>query len=504
MSTRAPYSSGCHACRRMKVKCDENKPQCGRCTKARRVCPGYRDAKQIIFRSMNAELASKAKASRLAQTQTHRTIAAPDHTRGIVSPSSTPLLLTQPSETWHDRAISYFLHNYSFAPTRDNSGYLGFLPDLLDSNSSAPYLKSAVLAAGSASLANITGFGYLERTAEKQYGETLRSISRVLQDPFEASSDAALTTIVVLQMYEAIAGLTSVTRDPHDKALIELSRLRSRARPGTGNGNALLSTIHFRIHINAVGGLCPSPIETEYDNKAAYFPTPQAELCQLMRETSRCCAEVQTRLLVPGKKFLKSEIIGSLDDLFSAYLCLLDWGASPLSGLSYQSCTIPSRHDHDSQPETFPGKYHLFKDIQHGAIWISFWCTVIYALQVLVYISSHPVLREYFIQGQHSSWQLRKRLYDTVDEICACVPYMLADVDQSGLPTVRRDGKALGCYFLLRGLYVASCVTGLTSVQREYMMKTLLRIAYGKGIKLALRPRNRWLNQHRDGLVQYQ
>ncbi|KAI0426028.1 hypothetical protein F5Y09DRAFT_320223 [Xylaria sp. FL1042] len=497
MSTRAPYSSGCHACRRMKVKCDENKPQCGRCTKARRACPGYRDTKQVIFRSMNAELASKAKTSRPSRTRTHPAIATSDHGGRIGSSSFTPRLLTQPSETWDNRAISHFLHNYSFAPTKESPGYLGFLPDLLDNTSSASHLKSAVLAAGSASLANITGLGYLERTAKRHYGKTLRSISRALTDPLEASSDAALTAIVVLQMYEAIAGITSVTRDPHEKALIELSRLRGSARPGFGNSNALLRIIHVRVHINAIGGLSPSPIDAEYDVKAAYFPTHQAELCRLMRETSRCCAEVQAMLLVPGKAFLKSEIMGSLDDLFSAYLCLVNWWASPPSSLSYQSCMMPTRDDYESQLETFPKKYHLFKDIQHGGTWISFWCALIYALQILVYASSHPVLQDTFNQGHHSSSQLRKRLYDTVDEICACVPYMMADVDQSGLPTVGRDGKALGSFFLLRGLYVVSCVAGLVSAQREYLLKTFLRIAHGKGIKLALRPRNRWLNQQR-------
>ncbi len=148
---------------------------------------------------MNAGLASKVKASCLS---THTDIATPDHVGGIASASFTPRLLTQPSEMWDTRAIAYFLHNYSSPPTKDGPGYLGFLPDLLGNNSSARYVESAVLAAGSASLANITGLAYLERTAEKYYGETLRSISAALKDPFEASSDATLTAIVVLQMYE--------------------------------------------------------------------------------------------------------------------------------------------------------------------------------------------------------------------------------------------------------------------------------------------------------------
>ncbi|KAI1422586.1 hypothetical protein F5Y12DRAFT_799403 [Xylaria sp. FL1777] len=502
MSMRAPYSSGCHACRRMKVKCDGKKPQCERCTKARRVCPGYRDAKQVIFCSMNAGLASKAKTSRLSRAREPTTVAELDDAGGIASASFTPRLLTQPSEMWDTRAISHFLHNYSFPPTKDSPGYLGFLPDLLGNSSSVQYLESAVLAAGFASLANITGLTYLERTAEKHYGETLRSISSALKDPLKASSDGALAAIVVLQMYEAISGITNVSGDPHDKGLVELLRLRGNGRLSTGNGMALLQIIHSRVHVNSVGGLAPSPIDVKYDAEAVDFPAHQAELWRLMRRTSQCCVEARAMILVQGRYAFKSEIINSLDCLYSAYLCLLHWRATSPSSWSYQSCKMPTEN-HGSQRGGFPEEYHLFKNIQHGAMWISFWCTVIYALQMLVYASSLPVLQQTFNQGRQSSWDLKKQLRNAVDDICACVPYMMADVDQSGLPTVGKDGKALGSYHLLRGLYVASCVAELTTVQRDYMMRTFLRIAHGRGIKLALRPRNRWLNRHRDSVAQH-
>ncbi|KAI0534694.1 hypothetical protein GGR58DRAFT_481939 [Xylaria digitata] len=495
MSTRIPYSLGCHACRRMKIKCDEKKPQCGRCTKAHRVCPGYRDNNQVIFRSMNARLASKSRTSR--SSRIHTTITAPNHiVASVASVSCAPRLLTQPSEKWDTKAISHFLHNYSFASTKDSPGYLGFLPDLLGSNLNVRYLESAVLAAGFASIANITGFSHLERTAEKHYGETLRSISIALKDLSEASSDPALAAIIVFQMYEVIIGVTSGSSDPHQKGLIELSRLRGNARLSTGSGNDVLQIIHSRALINSIGGLCPSPIEAGYDIRPVDSSTHQSELWRLMRETSQCCVETQAIVLVLRKGIFKSEIIKSLDQLFSAYLSLLSWGAASPSRWSYRSCKIPTGDENDSQQGTFPEKYHLFKNMHHGATWINFWCTLIYALQTLLYVSTRPIIQHIFTQGPHLAWDFRTRLRDAVDEICACVPYMMADVNQLGLPTVGEYGKALGSYFLLRELYVASCIDELTSVQREYMMRTFLRIAHVKGIKLALRPRNRWLSQH--------
>lgn len=443
---------------------------------------------------MNAELASRAEV-----TKARASIAPSGHT-GLTGPitsvSFAPRALSQSSGEWDAKAISYFLHNYSFAPVKDSPGHLGSLPDLLGSSANgAGHLQSAVLAAGSASLANITGLTRLGRTAEKYYGETLRSLSATLQDPVEASSDATLATIIVLQKYEAIVGITSVSCDPHDKGLVQLLRLRGNARRGTDSENDLLRIVHGRLHTNLVGGLSPSQIEAGYNVEAVDIPTYQHELWRLTRETSQCCSEA--RGLISGSRggVLKSEVIQSLDHVLSVYLDLLDWQATMPSSLVYQSSNIPGQSDHSVRQGTFSEKYHLFKNIHQGGTWISFWCTLVYALQTLVHVSSLPLLPQILGQGWDQSWGFKRRLRDAVDEICACVPYMMVDVDQSGLPAIGKDGKALGSFFLLRGLYVASCVEEISSVQREYIMSTLLRIAHLKGIKLALRPRSRWFSQ---------
>ncbi|KAK5630571.1 hypothetical protein RRF57_006286 [Xylaria bambusicola] len=457
------------------------------------------EASDIPF--SNAELTSKAKTTRLLRTRTHTTTAALDQAEDVASAPFIPQLLAQPSEAWDTRAISHFLYHYTSSATKDSSGYLGFLSDLLSNSPSVPYLETAVLAAGSASLANITGLVYLQQAAEKYYGETLRCVSSALKNPLEAISDAALAAIIVLQMYEVIAGITMVSCDPHQRGLMELSRIRGNARPGTRT----TMLIHGRAHTNAIGGLSPSPVSPSYDAETVDISLHEAELWRLMRKTSQCCVATWTMISAPSDDISGGEVAKSVNNLFSTYLDLLNWRKTLPSTWSYQSCKIPIRDDHDLRPDAIcPVKYHLFKNIYHGAMWISFWCTVIYALQMLVAASSLPGLEQPFNEGQHSTHDPKKRLHAAVDDICACVPYMLGDVDRVGLPTVGKESKALGAYFLLRGLYVASCVEEVTSLQREYMMTAFLRIAHGKGIRLALRPRNRWLNrQQRDEMARY-
>ncbi|TRX88387.1 hypothetical protein FHL15_010700 [Xylaria flabelliformis] len=519
-TTRLPYSLGCHACRRMKVKvlyprphyrhsligsrqCDEEKPQCVRCTKGGRMCPGYRDANQVVFRSVNTEFIPEAQNSHLRKTSKSGGLL-------IESISSTPLL-TQPTERWEAKAIGHFLYNYSLAPTKDSPGYLGFLSDLLSKEPSNRQLKSGVLAAGYASLANITGLSHLKRSAEKHYGETLQSISMALTDPAEASSDTSLTAIILLQMYEvcylremwqsfhndhsqAISDITLVPQDPHDKGLVELHRLRGNSPSRTAAADGILHIIHGRLHFNSVGGLHPSRIDAELAFEGLNISSSQDELWCIMREMSESCGKIRAIMSDPRRNMPESAIIQSFDRIFAAYLHLLRWEATQSLTRSYQSYKMFSREENDTHQETFPYKYHLFKHIAHGAMWIGFWCTTIYALQTLTRTSS--LLDVQLLSRGWHQWDFNKRLRDAIGEICACVPYMMGDVDQLGLPMVGKEGKAIGSFFLLRGLYVAICVEELTDLQSSYILKTLLRIAHVRGIKLALRPRSRWFAQH--------
>ncbi|KAJ3577651.1 hypothetical protein NPX13_g2913 [Xylaria arbuscula] len=446
---------------------------------------------------MNTRVASRGKSACSPSKRSHPSTATAYHAR-TSAPSSphTPRLLIQPGEAWDARAISHFLYHFSFTSKNGAPGYLDFLSDLLAKNPSAPYLESAVLAAGSANLGNITGLAYLQQTAEKQYGQTLRYISAALKDPSQASSDAVLAAIVVLQIYEVIAGITRVSCDPHQRGLVELSRLRrGSARPRAESENSLLQIIHGRVHVNAIGGLSPSSIDIDYDGETVNVRPHEAELWQLMRRTSQCCVKTQVAVSASRISTLQNEAIKSLDDLLSVYFDLLRWRDTLPSTRAYQSCKTPAPDCTSHSGPIYPEKYHLFKDIQNGAMWISFWCTIVYALQVLVDASSLPYLEQFFAERKYSTQNLRYSLYGAVDDICACVPYMLGDVDWLGLPTIGKDSKALGAFFLLRGLYVASCVKDLRTRQREYMNAMFLRIAYGKGIKLALRPRTRWLAQ---------
>lgn len=48
-SRHSKVRSGCTTCKQRKVKCDEAKPECLRCTKIGKICGGYEDLKPLLF-----------------------------------------------------------------------------------------------------------------------------------------------------------------------------------------------------------------------------------------------------------------------------------------------------------------------------------------------------------------------------------------------------------------------------------------------------------------------
>ncbi|KAF2182394.1 hypothetical protein K469DRAFT_636722, partial [Zopfia rhizophila CBS 207.26] len=46
-------SSGCFACRKRKIKCDEQRPECFLCMKRYQSCPGYREETTVFFRDQS-------------------------------------------------------------------------------------------------------------------------------------------------------------------------------------------------------------------------------------------------------------------------------------------------------------------------------------------------------------------------------------------------------------------------------------------------------------------
>ena len=200
-------SGGCHACRRMKVRCDEARPGCKRCARGKRECPGYRDATQ--FRSMNERLESRDPSrGRCLTRREPRDESEPEpRPTSLVSAGGGPLVSRPLSADWEQAAVACFFEDFCLPENAVGpcTGYYDFLEDMCTeemTRSTDSYVLEATKAAACAAFANRHSAETLVVRARRHYGKALTAVNAALNDPVEVVRDEALTAITLLGLYE--------------------------------------------------------------------------------------------------------------------------------------------------------------------------------------------------------------------------------------------------------------------------------------------------------------
>ncbi|KAL4806868.1 hypothetical protein BDV18DRAFT_120753 [Aspergillus unguis] len=187
-----PYTSGgCGTCRRRKVKCDETKPECLRCTKYGHQCTGY-DKKRLSGQGRTATAAEKA--SKLAPAPNVALVKA--SMVSVPRPNVNPELRSQ--------LLSTFIESY--LPLRQNlhdSSGRSFLATLPELSQGSAILEKAGICLASVFLAKLNQDDRLLQYSSRLYGNTLRNVHGKITSGATFGQDILYTT-VVLQLYELI------------------------------------------------------------------------------------------------------------------------------------------------------------------------------------------------------------------------------------------------------------------------------------------------------------
>lgn len=93
--------SGCTTCKQRKIKCDETKPECLRCTRAGKICLGYEEIKTWLFEPNNG---STHESSSMSSTVRH----SPGNTAGDVPAASQDKRKTEYDTAPDDSSQSVF------------------------------------------------------------------------------------------------------------------------------------------------------------------------------------------------------------------------------------------------------------------------------------------------------------------------------------------------------------------------------------------------------------
>ncbi|KAJ9639276.1 hypothetical protein H2204_003887 [Knufia peltigerae] len=235
--------------------CDLKQPECDRCTRIGRKCPGYRDESDLLFhvedQASFVESSSRDRRRRRgAKTPTIEDHGAASHTLGsthhdvtLVLPSNEidariAPMLNEPArpltEEWNQQVFSQFSNIILPAMQRTtNFGFLTFLPAMVVA--SGPDSPVGLVFQAMSFAFRCTGADDPEALSRRAtiYGRALNSTNAALRDLSQQTRDETVTAVWLLSLYELIVGSSPpklnvgpATWSVHTKGMATLLHLR--------------------------------------------------------------------------------------------------------------------------------------------------------------------------------------------------------------------------------------------------------------------------------------
>lgn len=330
-------SRACKLCRERRIKCDETKPTCLKCAKAKRVCPGYRDSFEINLRDETRTTIRKAKTAALKKAaregrsidgaavaeamlgsadagaidwslvtststiQPAQYSASAQRRRRAVSDTavlaggwymmegdSVPRSVNTPIE---QQALCYFLSNYVLAPPLGvGRGVMTFFLPLIESPAykTSP-MRAAFLATSLAALAGRPNSRSIFRLAHMWYSKALSELTVLMRDDKNRTDNLMLAATILLGFYEGLASETVLGEVfTHLNGGIALVRERGKELQETPAGLGMFEFI--RVAAVRYLRLFYSPIMTDFSRSANI---PSSRMLRRRRSTggsARPCA----------------------------------------------------------------------------------------------------------------------------------------------------------------------------------------------------------------------
>ena len=163
------------------VQCDGARPSCMRCRRGGRACQGYRQETDLLFKDETLTTIERATNALLKQAIPKKVL----------------------SISYMDQSLCLFFATYIADPqNEDDSGYLNYLPSMYLEATQGSCLVQMVHAVALIYMYNKGSHIEVKGSAQRHYGNALKTINEALQNPIERLSDSTLLSIWLIQNYE--------------------------------------------------------------------------------------------------------------------------------------------------------------------------------------------------------------------------------------------------------------------------------------------------------------
>lgn len=306
-------------------------------------------------------------------------------------------------------------------------------------------------------------------------------IKEALSSEAEAKSDCLLTSLFLVGRYENISGDKATLFETHGPGQIELLRLRGAEEFGTSRGRNLYHLIYSRQRLQDLNQR-RGPKNIFNANFDKFHPGPHAmKLARILAKVTELYSAIpcvsNERSDCSGWNIraldLEQEVHRWIDD---SPEMLHYWSIFP----SYPSISTDTSTSH-----LYPKNMFIFKNIRVATGWNVFWCARIYLLHSTLEYRNGLTLQGSQDSVLPSQSAICQSLQDTVDNICATVPFLLGEVDSDGTLSAESRRRALGGYYLVWSLHVVGSVRCLPFTQEAWIADRLMHIGNVLGIKQA-------------------
>ncbi|CAD0107734.1 unnamed protein product, partial [Aureobasidium uvarum] len=539
-------SRGCATCKKRKIKvgkqdfvyyaksltdsqCDEGRPTCTQCEKSSRVCLGYKDEADYIFRNQTEKVTSrvtkarKPRASRspdstssksgsvIVRAKVDRTDVSTDmpttfmdshlesntHNQIMLRQGLSQMGLAartticqQPTFSIEEEVVQVYFRNFArLYRTQDTvSGFLPFLAPMYSNAAKDSLLQTATHAAALCAISQLPNQEHLHYRAADTYGKAMRIAAGALQDPMQATSDETLQATLLLSLYEATNHSIDAWSNHVDGASA-IVQSRGMEQLENEQSLALFRAARTLVLINCIRQGKPSKqleagmnwlCDTTEDDPLAYLTHCTIELPSLMEKTRRVCERQRD-----AESMADMEVL--IERACHLEATMQNWAAS-LSDewLPYTIDYIPEKPADPLNADAWVGPVHAFVDgYKAGVLNKLHSCHMLCAQVILNGLEwlrpyDYPMDDRYI----HTRW-IEQR---TVDDICSSVPFLLGMGKQAARTPDQMDTivDLIGGYSLIWPLTAASSCPRISKDQWLYIYGRLAKIAKECGLEQAL------------------
>ncbi|KAJ5491355.1 hypothetical protein N7539_002922 [Penicillium diatomitis] len=487
-------SKGCGNCRSRKIRCDQARPACAQCIRAKKECPGYRDQLSLMFRDesrsvirkatvevgASPSIGPKAKGPTVRSPRTD----CPGGKKGSTGPVGRAMRprdpihqsvdrrasafcslspeVQPPAEASREEAICFFLRGNAI-PGNVWAGE--FVERFMDDPSPTPSkraMQSSLLAVSSAMLSRARKKRSLQRLAQEEYVSALNLLNTALADVKEAKTNQALGAVILLAIYEIICSRAPKDIDQwtrHITGATALLHLRGPDQLKTEIGLRLFLHLRYQISnrlIMIIGRLASLRADLREG-----IVTDSHEVLAI---TSRLEADLVAWLATLPPEFnYQTETVIPYDILFQ----------ERRGGL------VP-----------YDDQYHEYPNLWISNTWNHYRCTRIIINEIalehirkLAMSSTNASLsEEIWQQGKAQRINIRRLAVD----ICRSVPYILGALPNSRSHAALPLERFMGGLTVLWPLFLAGIVERPNHALRRWVIQCLRLIGHSFGFDQAL------------------